>query len=61
MMSWSRTREGITATVYQRVCSCLVLRPSLNEDSQAVFIEGSGADEALAWGREIAERFIDAL
>ena len=32
-----------------------------DEDSQAVFIEASGSDAALEWGREIAEQYVRKL
>ena len=32
-----------------------------DEDIRSVFIETDSADSALAWGREIAERFVQTL
>ena len=32
-----------------------------DEDARSVFIEADSADDALAWGREIAENFVRSL
>jgi len=34
---------------------------NVEESSEAIFIEAESADQALAWGREISERFVREL